>query len=58
MPGAGAARPRRCLVAGAGVLGVCLAARLAELLSGVAAAELTPYRPDRFTAGYPQPSGR
>ena len=30
MPGAGAARQRSCVVAGAGVLGVCLAARLAE----------------------------
>ena len=30
MPGAGAAALRRCVVAGAGVLGVCLAARLAE----------------------------
>ncbi|MGD0925293.1 MAG: FAD-binding oxidoreductase [Streptosporangiaceae bacterium] len=30
MPSAGAARQRRCVVAGAGVLGVCLAARLAE----------------------------
>ena len=29
MPGAGGARPRRYVVAGAGVLGVCLAARLA-----------------------------
>jgi glycine/D-amino acid oxidase-like deaminating enzyme len=29
MAGAGAATPRRCVVAGAGVLGVCLAARLA-----------------------------
>jgi glycine/D-amino acid oxidase-like deaminating enzyme len=30
MPGADAAGPPRCVVAGAGVLGVCLAARLAE----------------------------
>jgi glycine/D-amino acid oxidase-like deaminating enzyme len=30
MPGADAARPRRWVVAGAGVLGVCLASRLAE----------------------------
>ena len=30
MPGAGGAGPRRYAVAGAGVLGVCLAARLAE----------------------------
>ena len=29
MPGAGGARPRRYVVAGAGVLGVCLTARLA-----------------------------
>ena len=43
--------------------GVTLGAHLtglitAELVSGVAAAELAPYRPDRFTAGFPQPSGR
>src|SRR6516164_10591010 len=30
MPGAGAQRPGRCLVIGAGVLGVCVAVRLAE----------------------------
>jgi glycine/D-amino acid oxidase-like deaminating enzyme len=30
MPGAGAQRPGRCVVIGAGVLGVCVAARLAE----------------------------
>ncbi len=30
MPGTGAAGPLRCVVAGAGVLGVCLAMRLAE----------------------------
>ena len=30
MPGAGAQRPGRCLVIGAGVLGVCVASRLAE----------------------------
>jgi D-hydroxyproline dehydrogenase subunit beta len=43
--------------------GVTLGAHLAgliaaELLSGTAAAELAPYRPGRFAAGYPQPSGR
>jgi glycine/D-amino acid oxidase-like deaminating enzyme len=35
MPGAGAAGPLRCVVAGAGMLGVCLAARLAEAGAGV-----------------------
>jgi hypothetical protein len=40
-------------------LGAHLAGLIAaELLSGTAAAELAPYRPGRFTAGYPQPSGR
>lgn len=43
--------------------GVTLGAHLAgliaaELLSGTAAAELAPYRPGRFTAGDPRPSGR
>jgi len=36
--------PGRCVVIGAGVLGVCVAARLAEEGIGV------PYRPGRFTA--------
>ncbi len=43
--------------------GVTLGAHLAgliaaELLSGTAAADLAPYRPGRFAAGYSQPSGR
>jgi glycine/D-amino acid oxidase-like deaminating enzyme len=43
--------------------GVTLGAHLAglmaaELISGAAEPELAPYRPGRFTAGYPQPSGR
>ncbi|HEY4849882.1 MAG TPA: FAD-dependent oxidoreductase [Streptosporangiaceae bacterium] len=35
MPGENAARPRRCAVVGAGVLGACVAARLAEAGIGV-----------------------
>src|SRR5215831_943712 len=39
MPGAGARRPGRCVVIGAGVLGVCVAARLAEAGATVALLE-------------------
>lgn len=43
MPGAGAQRPGRCVVIGAGVLGVCVAARLAE--AGAAVTLLEQGRP-------------
>src|SRR5215831_5342900 len=49
MPGEGAPRPRRCAVIGAGVLGVSVAARLAE--AGVAVTLLEQARPGHAATG-------
>jgi glycine/D-amino acid oxidase-like deaminating enzyme len=49
MPGAGAQRPGRCVVIGAGVLGVCVAARLAE--AGAAVTLLEQVRPGHGATG-------
>jgi len=45
--------PGRCAVIGAGVLGVCVAARLAEAGAGVTLLEQD--RPGRFAAATPDP---